>query len=82
MLTKPGDRPFRHLCREADKRDAMSDAEFWERVFHSEPRPDVEWEPDPEVPAIGTICEVCGSDGACGYDPEGRPWIHCTEVDP
>lgn len=82
------DRPFRHLCKEADLRDAMTDSEFWAHVF-GQRGPDIEsadweaeWEPDPEVPAIGTICEVCGSNSACGYDPEGRPWIHCTEVDP
>lgn len=73
------DRPFRHLCPEADARDAMTDAEFWEHVYPQEGPDEPDFDHDPEVPAIGTICEVCGSDGACGYDPEGRPWIHCTE---
>jgi len=73
-------RPFRHLCPEADLRDSMDDGEFWDHVFNGTDVVEVEydWEPDPER-SIGTICATCGSDRACGYDSEGRPWIHCTE---
>jgi len=44
-----------------------------------EPAPDEEpeWEPLSTLPP----CDVCGSDGACGYDMEGRPMIHTTEDD-
>ena len=73
------ERPFRHLCSEADLRDAMDDGEFWDHVFSGhEPEPDYEWDQDVET-AIGGICDTCGSSGACGYDAEGRPWIHCSE---
>lgn len=26
-------------------------------------------------------CSECHSIGACGYDDEGRPWVHVTEPD-
>lgn len=78
------ERPFRHLCPEADLRDSMSDGEFWEHVFHQGTVPD--YEPDYDglgsyadtEPDIAQPCEVCGSTGACGYDNEGRAMIHTT----
>lgn len=34
----------------------------------------------------GPPCHLCGAEGACGYDPEGRPYIHASwdedEVEP
>lgn len=75
-------RPFRHLCPEADIRDAMSDDEFWAHVLGASPT----WDADDSGPdldiAISTIpCAVCGESGACGYDAEGRALIHATEED-
>lgn len=26
----------------------------------------------------GPPCHLCGAAGACGYDPEGRPYIHAS----
>lgn len=26
----------------------------------------------------GPPCHLCGAPGACGYDPEGRPYIHAS----
>ena len=37
------------------------------------PAPDVE-----EVSIDGPPCHLCGADGACGYDAEGRPYIHAS----
>lgn len=69
-------RPFQHLCPEADLRDQMDDGEFWDHVFPARPEDD-DW-PDPEDfgPDIPVPCPVCGDTGACGYDEDGRPWIH------
>lgn len=69
-------RPFRHLCPEADMRDAMSDDEFW---AHVEPT----WGYDDERPDLDAaiaqdVCGECGSTGACAYDSEGRALIHAT----
>ena len=81
-------RPFRHLCPEADERDAMSDGEFWDRVAESfgvGGGPDIEPDFDDMEPVdedfIATPCEVCGSTGPCGYDTEGRPLIHASLPD-
>lgn len=39
-------------------------------------------EPEPpdieEVSIDGPPCHLCGAAGACGYDPEGRPYIHAS----
>lgn len=73
-------RPFRHLCGEADLRDAMSDEDFWAHVF-----PQMEWEPTIEEeyePAAGSPCDECGAPGACAYDQEGRPMVHAPGLDP
>ena len=68
-------RPHRHLCPEADLRDAMTDDEFWAHVF-----PSAEEEDWGEVTSLGLIpCPVCDSDGACGYDSFGRPLIHLPD---
>jgi hypothetical protein len=78
------DRPFRHLCPEADLRDAMSDGEFWDHVAESILGPGSEPDTDDMEPVgydeldILAPCEVCGESGACGYDSEGRPLIHAT----
>lgn len=73
-------RPFRDLCPEADERDAMSDVEFWEHVFpQSAPDDSLFGEDGPVERLLSLVvepCPVCGSDGACAYDTEGRPLIH------
>lgn len=74
------------LCPEAEYRASLTDAEFWEHVFHGDDGPD-DYDPDndpyaPRATFLATPCEVCGSlDEACGYDVEGRPMIHATEQD-
>lgn len=73
------DRPF---CASSPEAAAMTDAEFWAHVY-----PDVEEPIDPYLGEPGPVdiapCEVCGSLDYCGYDLEGRPWIHadCAEED-
>lgn len=74
-------RPFRHLCPEADLRDAMTDAEFWEHVAdnlsggrHFDPFD--EDAPDLDVAISAKPCAECGEVGACAYDAEGRALIH------
>jgi hypothetical protein len=75
-------RPFRHLCPEADERDAMTDDEFWERVGENLGFTVVVIaEGEPEQVQIATPCPTCGSDGACAYDSEGRPLIHAVTDD-
>lgn len=71
------DRPFRHLCSEADLRDAMDDGEFWAHVFA--PLTDDPRYSPPDRPALGPLtepCSECGAVGACAWDAEGRPLIH------
>lgn len=70
------ERPFRHLCPEADQRDAMDDAEFWEHVFGQPTWDDDDAGPDLDAALNVGVCLECGSSGACGYDAEGRPMIH------
>jgi hypothetical protein len=74
-------RPFRHLCPEADARDAMSEVDFWDHVLvnltdaeYSPPEP-----PDPDEVAPPSPCPLCGEVGACAYDTEGRALIHATD---
>lgn len=71
------------LCPEAAERDAMDEGEFWERVARNlgvnVGEPDVAQACDPQV--LIEPCGVCGSDGACGYDTEGRALIHATDVE-
>jgi hypothetical protein len=66
----------------------MTDEEFWQRVADNlNPNqgddfghPD-QWDgPDLDAAMGLPACGVCGSDGACGYDTEGRPLIHATEA--
>lgn len=43
--------------------------------------PEVEPEPPEDVELVsidGPPCHLCGAAGACGYDPEGRPYIHAS----
>jgi hypothetical protein len=82
-----GERPFRHLCSEADLRDAMTDDEFWAHVARSlnGDRPEDEYDPAHEAIDLGLIadpCPECGAAGACGWDDEGRPLIHATSEAP
>lgn len=72
-------RPFRHLCPEADLRDAMTDEQFWAHVYRQEDGPDYDIPEDYEVPIQLGPCPVCHELGACGYDAEGRPMIHVQE---
>ncbi len=75
------------LCPEAEQRDAMTDAEFWEHVLQPHERADYEPdEPDDGDIAewatearIATPCPECGQSGACAYDADGRALIHVTE---
>ena len=76
-------RPHRHLCPEADARDAMSDADFWAHVYPQEEYDGPSYN-GMDDQAIGPLayCEMCGSVGACAFDAEGRPLIHpITEED-
>lgn len=70
-------RPFRHLCPEADYRDTLTDDEFWAHVYPQD-GPDYEVD-EPPTFNYGRACEVCGENGPCGYDAEGRPMIHTEE---
>lgn len=41
------------------------------------------WTPDLETEIqIGPAnpCPECGAFGTCGYDDEGRPYVHCVEA--
>lgn len=70
------------LCPEGPLRAAMTDPEFWEHVFIGPPLDNVQFppaEPDPPASLDSTPCGVCGSDGACAWDAEGRPLIHTVE---
>lgn len=72
--------PFRHLCPEADTRDRMDDSEFWDHVFNRAKRyggwNDIDETFEDFGPDILSPCPMCGDTGACGYDQQGRPWIH------
>lgn len=80
-------RPFRHLCPEADLRDGMTDAEFWDHIAtgldldHRGPLHDVPIDADDWrfIVDIPSPCPVCGGWNACGYDTDGRPFIHVEE---
>jgi hypothetical protein len=68
-------RRHRHLCPKADRRDAMTDEEFWADVHPEQDCRDDE--PPVELTSLEVDpCPVCGSTGACSYDAEGRPLIH------
>lgn len=70
---------------------SISDSEFWSRVYGQEgfgedDEPDYsdyedwerqkieEWGLMPPVP-----CPECSQTEACGYDDQGRPWIHLVK---
>ncbi len=78
-------RKFRHLCGEADLRDAMTDGEFWAHVYPQtgwyEPRQpdDQEIEEFDLMARLADPCPECGVLGACAYDADGRALIHVTE---
>ena len=61
-------RPFRHLCPEADARDAMTDAEFWDHVFSSYCGVDMAPEPDdfPTPPVRGDLPHMGGAGARMG----------------
>lgn len=74
------------LCSEAAMRHAMTDAEFWEHVFaptwiHN-PRLDqhafdgIDAEEFELMSSINSTCTECGESGPCGYDADGRPYLH------
>ena len=80
------------LCPEWAKRAAIPEGEFWDYVFNRhQGEDDLSWLPGYEpwsplweaVEQIGTAnpCPVCGSITTCGYDDEGRAFVHCVEVD-
>jgi len=84
----PSQRPFRHLCSEADYRDSLSDEDFWAHVFHQD-IPEG-WDEGPSLldeedmalmSNVANPCPECGVVGACSYDAEGRALIHVTPKD-
>lgn len=79
QITAVPERPFRALCPEADMRDAMSEDDFWAHVFR-QPEP---FDDGPELDDTTNQdkpCPLCGEQGACGYDNEGRPLIHALDA--
>lgn len=75
------------LCPEAEYRASLTDAEFWEHVFHGDDGPD-DYDPSDDAGAprpddpvlVLNPCPVCGTwYKACGYDAEGLPMVHVTE---
>ena len=75
------ERPYRDLCPEADKRDAMTDSEFWAYVFPHLSAPD-EGESEPDHFSLNNaICPICDAVGECGFDNDDRPWIHIYAED-
>ena len=71
-------RPHRHLCPDADARDAMNDSEFWAHVYPSTTTDELYDQPEVDVQIADVPCNECGEIGACAYDVEGRPLIHTT----
>lgn len=65
------------ICPEALERDALSDADFWERVFINlgQPGPDDEGPDEITVSDLGE-CPVCQERGPCAFDDEGRALVH------
>lgn len=65
------------LCPKAAERAAMPDDEFWADVFPQEVA-DGLYDAEPIALVALTVepCPVCGEQGACSYDAEGRPLIH------
>lgn len=78
------------FCASSDAAARMSDAEFWERVAASLQGTTVEeaeamhdfYDPNDTLPDFWlAACPLCHAEGACGYDDEGRPMIHCLGED-
>jgi len=63
-------------------RDQMTDEEFWQDVAESLQGSAIEPDPedDPGEPEFRSCepCSECGEFGPCGYDSEGRPYIHVS----
>lgn len=75
-------RPHRHLCPEADLRDAMDDGEFWAHVLGQGTGFDEDYfDHSPTLGPLTEPCGECGSVGACAWDAEGRPLIHPVNGD-
>lgn len=83
-------RPYRHLCSEADARDAMTDEEFWVHVYNQDDHREYDPDDDLNIPdqaeyemeaRLADPCPECGQKGACAYDDEGRALIHVTQDD-
>lgn len=72
------------LCPDAARRDAMDDGEFWEWVARGmgvacPPDLDVDFDELTRTVADLGECAVCHTLGPCGWDDEGRPWIHVDD---
>lgn len=76
------------ICPEDGYRASLNDEEFWQHVAKNLlDKFDVEYEEQEIIDTVkewinqpDSVCTVCGSTGACGYDSLGRPMIH-TESD-
>jgi hypothetical protein len=79
-------RPSLALCTEAVFREGLDDAEFWDYVLlgvlpGAERFDDGPWDDGPcEEGYLVTSqpCPVCQSTETCGYDEQGRPFIHAV----
>lgn len=76
------------LCPEAEYRNGLTDAEFWDYVLNGR-RPDDgddDYGPTVDGPPLDgevgeTACPECGVYGACAFDIDGRPLIHATNME-
>jgi hypothetical protein len=73
------------IAREHAYRDSLDEGDFWNYVLLGI-KPGEEPEPpyyDPEdllaIGAVGSPCPECGQETECGYDAEGRAYVHVTE---
>lgn len=75
------------LCPESEYRRSLDEGDFWNYVLlgikPGDRQDNYDPEDDPNFPELislepNTPCSLCGVIGACGYDEEGRPMIHCT----
>jgi hypothetical protein len=88
---EPGESQDSYRLRYHRWLNLLDDGDFWAWVLLRQapgtPEPDDGEGYDPYQgepgPTPGTTpCEVCGtSEGSCGYDGEGRPYIHTTPAD-
>jgi hypothetical protein len=70
------------MCETNRRRMLMTDAEYWADVQGSLGLvDDLDDEPEIEVPVSTSPCGVCGEQGPCGYDAEGRPMIHAEGLE-